>query len=274
MSIVIENKTYSNASGNAISLANKTSVTIRNCIFSNLTGIGIALSNCSNILITNCKFDKVLSGAYLVNCKNITMTHCTCTNITGPVPRGQIIQLNGCSTTGNIINLIQYNVVNDSFNYGQPEDIINIFNSSNVLVDSNYLQGFGSDADGSKTGSGINLGNNGGHNLTASNNYLYNTGGSGLSLCGGTNILAENNKIFSQKNRVSGSGIQLFEWHNSIPTNVTIKNNTVGWFNKKGNQSSYWTDGTSVNVVLQSNTFNQQYPSSIIPIPQGWGCSL
>ncbi|MBY0425908.1 MAG: right-handed parallel beta-helix repeat-containing protein [Cytophagales bacterium] len=108
--IVIQNKVFTTGAGGAcITLNNCTNVTIKNCVFDSIPGfIGVQVNACTNVEVYKCTFYYFKSGVYSVNSKGINV-HCNSfKNIVGPKPRGQIVQLNKNSGTGNRIN---YNIL-------------------------------------------------------------------------------------------------------------------------------------------------------------------
>ncbi len=262
----IKNTLFQDILGDALTITGQTDLTIDTCQFITIGGICIHLVKCKNIIIENCTFNDIGSGIYCQDCENVHVSNCYTTTINGPKPRGQFIQLNKCF--GN--SVIEKNIVN-CYNSGHPEDLINLYKTSNVVVQNNYLKGGGDLDTGSDSGSGCMVGNNGGSLIRVLNNIVMSTGNGGIGVGGGSHIFITGNQVYSKQSPKSNVGIYILSTSANPTNNVVVTGNKVGWINSKGKSNGYYQAPSAQNIVLQNNNFNEPY-TDLQPLP-GWGPS-
>jgi len=239
----------------SISLSNCYNVHITQCSLGNSTQVGIQLYNCYNItidytFITNCS-----TGIYVINTTKggIVIQNNQFLNMRGPYPRGQAVQFNTVSGAGNSIsnNTIE-NITGQSNTY----EAINCYKcngtaASPIMINGNWIRGGGPNS----SSGGIQLGDNGGSHITASNNILVNPGQMGLSVSGGDNMVFTNNSVYSTQQSFTNVGIVVWAQAGAIITNCQVSNNKVNFINSTGAQNSDW---------IGPNT----------PTPSGWSTNV
>jgi len=234
-----------------IVLNNCHDVTISNKTFANLGGTtnAIRISNCRNVTIKNVDFLNVAEGVYAYNSTNIKVVWSRYKNITGPSAR----------TGYNTGNFVQFNKVNGGRIYhnkgvgGDTEDVISLFQTSNVLVDYNHLQGTNWT---SNSGSGIALGDEGGSGNTASHNTLVNIGQVGIHISGGKNHRILSNTILGEPRTNSNVGIYVWNQGGSTCSGAVVKGNKVFWRKANGSEKGYWEGGGCGTVAKSGNDFS------------------
>ncbi|MCU0430322.1 MAG: right-handed parallel beta-helix repeat-containing protein [Cytophagaceae bacterium] len=274
--LVIQNKKFSSASSAAsIFLSNCTNVRIENCVFQNIPSmIGIQLSNCSNVEIVNCQFYSFRGGVYAQNSSGVNV-HCNYfETIVGPKPRGQIVQFNSVSGSGNRIN---YNRLEHTLGDGDPEDLINCYASSGTSSDplqiiGNRLRGGGP----STSGGGIMVGDNGGHDFLISENILVDPGQYGIAAPSGFNITIQNNKVFAKQQAFTNVGIyvglqsEITAGFACVASTIKVLNNQVNWTNKNGIKNGFYNCPCCSGITSSGNNFNASSITAFIlpsPIP-------
>lgn len=229
-------------------------------------GGAVSLNNCSNITIDYNFFTNVSSGVYAVNCTGgIKVDNNQCLNVKGPYPRGQMAQFNNCTGAGNSIS---FNKIENIMGQSVPEDIINLYHSSGtqaspILVNNNWLRGGGI----SKSGGGINLGDNGANFESASNNILVDAGQYGMAISGGSNVSLINNQIYAKAQSFTNVGIVVWSQkgdQQSIPyiSNATVSGNRVYFMSGRTGTNflnPYWIGDTGLVVAgLNTNVWNDK----------------
>lgn len=265
-------KITTGTNGAAIYLTNCTNIKITNCFLSLYSGIiGVRLANCSNIEISGCYIENFNSGVYATGCTGGINIHCNQFNtIAGTKPRGQMVQFNGCSGTGNRVN---YNTLDTPVGVGGAEDLINMYNSSGttsdpIQINGNQLRGGGP----STSGGGIMLGDNGSHDLVCDGNILVDPGQYGISSPSGYNVVIKNNKVYSSQYAWSNVGIYVgvqSEIDAGFTCNgptIQVLNNKVNWTNKNGIKNGWYPCPCCPGVVQSGNNFNDPaITSAILP---------
>ncbi len=282
--IIISGKSFTaGVNGAAIYLTNCTNVEIINCGFY-LTKdiIGVQLMNCSNVKISGGYFENFRSGVYAVNCTGGIDVSCNSfKNIAGAKPRGQMVQFNTCSGTGNRVN---YNILDHTFGTGSPEDLINMYASAGTSADpiqiiGNKLRGGGP----STSGGGIMLGDNGGHDLRVEDNILVDVGQYGIGCPAGYNITIKNNQIYGARQAWTNVGLYVglaSEIAAGFPcegSSISVINNKVKWFRKDGVLNGWYNCPCCTGLVQSGNNFNAAIDASILPaalVLNGGACSI
>ena len=216
---------------------------------------GVNIHNgASNITISRNWIHDVSTGVYAEGARHpIVMDRNLVTNVRGPMPRGQMIQLNNV-TGGSGATKITCNV-SDQRGLDLPagwavEDHINLYRSSGVSttepieVAYNRLRG-----GRSNTGSAIMTGDGGGGNVWAHDNVAVNVSGAGIGVASGTNVKVENNRIYMGVT-TSKANIGGYVWNQgSNCSNVIYRNNRI-W---TSNNNPFWNGGGCANVTISGN---------------------
>ncbi|MFM7023185.1 MAG: Ig-like domain-containing protein [Flavobacteriales bacterium] len=268
----IDGKTFTaGVSGASIFLTNCSNVKITNCKFLvNKNIIGVQLNGCKNVEVVDCYFESFRSGVYAYKCTGGINIHCNSfKDVAGGVPRGQMVQFNTCNGAGNRVN---YNVLDHTFGSGAPEDLVNMYGSSGTSADpiqiiGNKLRGGGP----STSGGGIIVGDNNGHDFRIEDNILVDCGQYGIGVPAGYNVVVKNNKIYAKSQAWTNVGIYVgvqsevsagFECKGST---VSVINNQVKFYNKKGVLNGFYNCPCCPGVSLSGNNFNANIDASILP---------
>lgn len=249
---------------NCIDLTNCSNITIDNCVLHSSTLNGVHLYNCKNITITNCLIYDVATGVYVESSSTVNVNHNQVANVQGPLPRGQMVQFNNVSGSGNSIS---YNICENIAGKSYPEDAISLYKTdgtalSPVQIIGNWIRGGGP----SKTGGGIMLGDNGGSYMVARDNVLVDPGQYGIAIASGTNIQVLNNKIYSEQQSYSNVGLYVWNQYGTTCSLNTVSGNQVSWKNSAGAESDGWNSGNCGPVSgWGTNTFNAPIDASLLP---------
>lgn len=266
--ITIDGQTFTDGSGTCLVINDSSNITITNSTFTDCNGQGIQVEGTSsNITITHNTFENVQTGAYFngPTGNGFVFSYNRCTNMKGPIARGQCVQMNGVSGTGHRIQN-NYSIAYRGANcYGgptisitvctrKPEDHINIFNSGGAVGDylqitGNYLEGGGP----STSGAGIVVGDNGGSYINVENNFLLNTGSQGIAVAGGSFIVVNNNRIYGRRTDVSNIGLSAYN-STAACSDITITNNVVWFYKRTGAVATYYMP-TSGGVECTNRTY-------------------
>ena len=246
-------------SGACISLSNCNYVTITNCILGPSGSYGIYLKNCSHITITNCSFASNYNGVYAENCTSIKVNNNQFTNVIGGYPRGQYVQFNTVTDTG---NAVKDNVCDLVYGARDPQDLINMYKSGGTATSPLVISGNKMRNGSYNTSSGgILVGDNGGGYINILNNTLMNTGNFGIGVAGGNNINVLNNTVYMH-GRAGISGI--YAWGQKATCSlVDIEGNMVdhepGTLGYDGQNDNCGTTG------LSNNNFDASVGPGILP---------
>lgn len=243
---------------------------LRNCrdvVIENLTlrdfgsgVIAIRIENCTNVTIRAVDFLNVAEGVYALNSTNISVIDSRYSNITGPAqPR----------TGANVANFVQLNKVTGALiarnkgKGGDTEDIISVYQSSNVVVEDNHFEGTNWT---SGSGSGIALSDGGGSGNIARRNILVNPGQVGAFIAGGINSVIADNIIIGQQRDKSNVGIYVWNQSSSACSGHTVSGNRVLWLRADGVPNPAWDarncgtiTGWSTNVWNDPTLDIEQY---------------
>jgi hypothetical protein len=273
---VIENVHVKTTSGSCIVVKGVRDVTIRNSEIGPCGAPGdpdtqgVLIERSSNIRIERNVIHDVSSGVYATSSQHpIIMDRNYVYNVRGPVPRGQMIQMNGVAG-GSAGSKITCNVsdampgVRYGFMHGDTtdgvEDHISLFRSPGLEHDRteiayNRLRGGHKH---SKSGSGINVGDLGGGNVSVHNNVVVDVANVGIGISGGHNVSIENNRIYQQKDRGVYVNLGLMVWGQagaSCTGGHRVRNNRVWTLNTRGEQGTYWNAGNCGDVQQEGNVF-------------------
>jgi hypothetical protein len=231
---------------------------------------GVEITNASNITIQRNVIHDVSSGVYASTSNHpIVMDRNYVYNVRGPLPRGQMIQMNnvsggsaGSKVTCNVSDAqpgTRYGVLHGNTTDG-VEDHINMFQSPGLAaarteVAYNRLRG------GHKTstsGSGFVLGDVGGGYVNAHHNTIVNVANVGAGIAGGANISIDDNRIYQNRDAGIYVNLGLMVWGQagaSCSGGHTVRNNRVWTLNSLGAQNSYWNAGNCAGVTEGGNAF-------------------
>ena len=267
--IVIEGVEISNENSYAIVLYNSQNVTIRNSKFGPTPlKTAIYLYNCKNITIIDNTFNDVQSALVASTSQGIKFEYNDVTNVVGKL-RGakevgvlaQFIQVTGAG------NSVSYNVNENFPGQSDPEDLININQSSGtaqspIVVKGNWIRGGGP----SVSGGGINLGDLNGAYQVAEDNILVNPGQYGIAISGGHDMALKNNTVYAKRDNFTNVGLIAVNWYEGQAYNITVSGNKINYTNKDGAQNSWWIYQNVEPVAGKStNEYRPDITESILP---------
>lgn len=266
--LVINGDTINGGKVPCITLKNCTGITIENCYLYGSTTVGIQLLSCSNVRIAGNFIKQVASGVYAIGCSKTVVTNNQMLNMLGPFPRGQFVQFDTETGAGNAVTNNRFeNILGQSY----PEDAISMYKSngtaaSPIIISGNWIRGGGP----SKTGGGINLGDNGGSYLTASNNILVNPGQYGIQISGGSFNSLNNNTVYGAKQSFTNVGVSVWGQAGYAISNATAMGNLVNFVNSAGQQNSDWlgsgSTGSNTPAGWATNVFNDtKIAATVLP---------
>lgn len=249
--VVIENLQFANIDGIAIYIKYSKNVIIRNCFFNKATEEAINIERSPNIRIENCLFSNVNSGVYAMESQTIAVVNNQFVNARKRADnsRGQFIQFNGVTGTGNIIENNQgENFVNES----DPEDLVSLFKSSGtatnpISIRSNTFRGGGP----SSSGGGIMTGDYGGGYIVVENNALVDPGQYGIAIAGGSNITIINNKIYGKQQPFTNNPLYVWGQIGVACSNINVAGNRANWTDKNGYNNRGWNAGNCASTLFE-----------------------
>lgn len=262
--LIIDGAYYTSTTGDCLTISNSTNVVVRNSDFINCYGVGAYIYNSSNVRVRASFFENVNGGMYAVLSNTVKAVNNRFKNIsrTGHMDdaRGQFVQFDTVTGTG---NLIERNIGINEPGISDPEDAVNLYNSSGtaaspIMVQDNCFKGGGP----SDSGGGIMAGDSGGSNQVVQNNTLVDVGQYGIGLAGGTNIKALNNWIYGQQQPFTNVGMYVWNQSGGACSNITVHGNHIDYENSDGYQNPYWNAENCGTVVGESfNYFGEQFPA-------------
>ncbi|HUZ48097.1 MAG TPA: IPT/TIG domain-containing protein [Terriglobia bacterium] len=143
------------------------------------------------------------------------------------------------------------------------EDSINFGQTTNIMVDNNYVEG-----GQSPSGCGI-IADDAANSATFSSNILVNTGQCGIGIADGTNQVVSGNQVIN-KTPVSGAGntaIYVWKQYSSACGPVSVDNNIAAEVKSDGSISSYWDGGGCGTPSLSNNTWGSTAVTDLTPPP-------
>jgi hypothetical protein len=251
--LVIENLQFKNPLGTILRLSNCSNIIIRNCYFGASLGEAIAIEGGSNITVEKCLFANNRTMVYSNRSTgNIKVLNNQFVNAKGPMPRGQFVQFNTCSGSG---NLIQGNKGECFYGNSNPAELINLFSStgtstSPITVKDNIFRGGGP----SLGGGGMAAGDYGGGWIRVENNKLVNPGQQGIGVAGGHDITIIGNQIFGEQKPWSNVGMFIWAQAGATCNNINIINNRVNFTHKDGYINNWWYGGGCTNASYVTPT--------------------
>lgn len=265
----VSNKTISglaikNPNGHSITLVNCSNITIMNCKLGPSKGQGVDLYNCTNVTVTNCSIDSVATGLYAAISSSIKFNYNDVKNVFGPMPKGQMVQFDKVTGSGNSIS---YNVIENIAGQCHAEDNISLYKSSGlpndeIQVVGNWIRGGGPSA----TGGGIMTGDDGGSYIVVKDNILVNPGQYGLGIASGDHITITNNKVFASKTAYTNIGLYVWNQYASDCSSNTVSNNRINFTNKDGVINTSWDAGNCGTITgWSTNVYDPTLNASILP---------
>lgn len=230
---------------------------------------GVDIRNASHIRIVRNVIHDVSSGVYATGSAHpIVMDRNYVYNVRGPLPRGQMIQLNGVSggsagskVTCNVSDAmpgVRYGVLHGDTSTG-IEDHINLFASPGLPGDRteiayNRLRG-GSKV--STTGSGIMMGDGDGGHVHAHHNTIVDVVNAGAGIAGGSDISFENNRIYLSRDDGVYVGVGMYVWAQAGASCAghAVRDNRIWTINSLGAQNPFWDGGNCGAIAMGGNSF-------------------
>jgi len=263
---VIEKLDVASDGGNIIRLTDCHNIVLRENSLVGAVGNAIELYACSDITVIDNLMGGVATGVYAQECTgNIIVERNDSYGINGPLPRGQMVQLNSCSGAG---YRIARNVCDNPVGESGAEDIINLHDStgtqdSPIMVIGNWIRGGGP----SDSGGGILVGDNGGRYYLVADNILVDPGQYGLGIAGGRDAKILNNLVYSAQQPYSNIG--LYVWNQYAPKkcgNHEIRGNKVNWTSANGEPGPAWNaEDCGVVDGWDDNDWNADIGPDILP---------
>ncbi len=252
--------------GICIHLTNCNNIKIEKCKLGPSSDCAIELYNCTNVTITDCRIKNVASGVYAIECHGINVNHIEVENVLGPLPRGQMVQFDKVTGTGNRVN---DNICENNVGKSYAEDAISMFETYGtptdpVQITGNWIRGGGP----SKTGGGIMAGDSGGAYVLIKDNILVNPGQYGIGVASGTHIKIIHNKIYSKKQAFTGTGVYIWKQYLTRPCSEdTITENSTNWTNNEDKPDNYWNAGNCGTVGgWDTNIVDTAINESLLPV--------
>jgi hypothetical protein len=257
------------SSSGAITLSGETGVTIDYLSFEGLerpTPRPIYLYNCENILIERIDTRKCTMGlVYAEDCGDITVRYCRVENIAYEF----IDDVLGTDfSNDNDCNLYQFNNVDGFYchhikgRYGNTEDVLSHFSSSNGEVHDVYWEGGINDghdtSDSSRScfwtsdsGTGCIMGDDDGENVYVHDSSFVNPGQVGLAIAGGSGCTFDNVTVY-QESSSQPINTAAYVWGQySVCTGHAVTN-CAGYFNGGG---GFWDGGNCGSIDLSGSDF-------------------
>jgi hypothetical protein len=214
-------------------------------------GVGINVYRSTRIKVLDNAFNDVSTAVYAQESSNgaLLMENNDATKVRGPMPRGQMIQLNAYSGSDIVIRCNRSDQALGGYGTG-PEDHISMFASSGtasspIRILHNKLRG-----GGSPTGGGIMTGDNGGSYIQVKGNILQDPGQYAIGIASGTNISVVENLVYAARNPWSNVGVYIWNQTPSLAcASNEISGNRVNYTHRDGFANPYWNDGNCGGVI-------------------------
>lgn len=262
---VISKLIIKGAKDDCIRLVNCSDITIINCRLVGSNKNGVQIINSKNITVRNCYIENTAAGVYALKSQGICITQNRFKNVTGPFPKGQMVQFDEVYGAN---NLVSYNKYQSTLGAGKPEDAINMYKTNGtkqnpVQIIGNWIRGGGP----SKEGGGIMLGDNGGSYQLAKSNILIDPGQYGIAIAGGTHNSIIGNKIFGRQQPFTNVGIYVWNQHTSACGTNEVSGNLVNFINANGKPNPGWNSGNCGEVAgWDTNNWNADIKGNLLPI--------
>jgi hypothetical protein len=245
--VVIRRQRIAIATDNCITLRNCQNIWIDACEFGPAGGEGVHLVGCTSVTISNCFAHEIRTGVYAVDCQGVVVHGSSFRNVKGPMPRGQMVQFDKVTGSG---NRITSNTLVNEAGASNPEDGVSVYMSAGtetdpILVSGNRIIGGGP----SMSGGGIMIGDSGGSHVLVRDNILIDPGQYGIAVSGGEHIQLLHNTIYARRQPFTNVGLYVWKQGAASCGDITVRRNRVKWTNKEGVRSGGWNAGNCGTVL-------------------------
>lgn len=259
----IEKSEIGPCGGSGVVVNGASDVQISNSYIHDAGGNAVTAEGSNGVSLATSCIARVATGLYALSSTAVVVERNSVLNVQGPMPRGQLVQLDKCSGAG---HRIKCNLLENVSGQSNPEDGINLYKSngtaaSPIEVVGNRIRGGGP----SESGGGILLGDGGGSFQVARGNIAVNPGQYGIAIASGTNMTLRDNRIFGKSQSFTNIGI--YVWNQYLPepcSQVTVSNNQVTFFNKAGMPNPYWNANNCEPSTAMSNNFDALLAEGVI----------
>lgn len=251
--MTITNSTVTNVSGGdliATSPRTPANVTLTNVTGIGGTGLFFQSAGFASVAIRNCSIEKT-GGIYLVQPvagASIVVTRNKQRNVQKD-PRGHLrhfLQFHGVTTAAAVE--VSWNEIVNVFGQSSVDDVISIYESANVSVHDNYIQGaYPTTSGGGYSGSGIMI-EEGSYDNEVFNNQIVDTTNVGIGIAGGHDNYVRSNTVLSDGRLDNGTplaaaNVGIYVWNSTADpgwANNHATGNTVGWRRADGSRNNLW----------------------------------
>ncbi|MGZ3750602.1 MAG: right-handed parallel beta-helix repeat-containing protein [Mucilaginibacter sp.] len=247
-----------------ITMFNCSNITVKKCKIGPNLASGIRVSDCTDINIDSCYISNVSTGVYAGDSQGVSVTNCQAINMMGPYPEGQFVQFKKVSGGGNRVSFNKFeNILGQSY----TEDAVSLYAcnglpSDPIVIESNWLRGGGPSA----SGGGIMLGDGGGSNQIAKNNFLVDPGQYGMAVSGGTYMSIINNTVYAKSQSFTNCGLYYRNYSGPPSANIVITKNAVNYTNSKNQlNNTYLGPNDPAPMGWNTNVYNAGLSESILP---------
>lgn len=217
-------------------------------------GNGVDLYVASRVRIDHNAFDDVASALYVNgegSGEELVFDHNLATRLRGPMPRGQLVQLNNVHGGGHRVLCNVSDQTTPGYLDG-PEDHVNIFASSGtaaspIEIAYNKLRGGGP----SDSGGGLLAGDFDSAYVDVHHNILVSPGQYGLAIAGGHDFRFLDNRVYSP-DPFPWSNVGCYVWNqtDSAPCyGHEVRRNRVRYVNRDGVENPAWNAGNCGDVA-------------------------
>jgi hypothetical protein len=269
---VIENHEIGPCAGAGIEIWNSQNVVIRGTTINDTASVGVYVFGSTGVSVTESRITDAASGVYAVESTGVRVGCNTIEDVTGPMPRGQLVQFDKVRGEGNEISC---NAGQNRPGRSVPEDAISIYESNGVsgrpiMVRDNLIIGGGP----SESGGGVMLGDNGGSHQTAQANILVDPGQYGVAIASGTNMSIIDNQVYARQQSFTNVGISVWNQYPYACGGITVRGNSVNYTSKNGRPNPFWDAGNcGVIAGLVNNLFSAVLTAAIATTPAPAACS-
>jgi hypothetical protein len=261
--IVIRDSELGPCAGSGVLFHTSNGVTLTNSYVHDTTEEGVTAFNVDGLTIIRNRMARNKTGVHAAHSTRVNVQYNNFLNVTGPFPRGQFVQFEDVSGTG---NRIKCNYGLNQLGQSYPEDAINLYRSYGdptdpIQIIGNKINGGGP----SFSGGGIMLGDAGGSYQIAQDNILVDPGQYGVSVAGGNNITVSGNMIYARQQPFTNVGITV--WMQRAPDcyAITVQGNSTNWTNANGARNGKWTGGNCGTISgWDSNNWDAAIDANII----------
>ena len=219
-----------------------------------MTKVAIVLQNVNGFWLHDLDIDHCLGGLYLVGCTGTGLIENIRARNIGNVNagsgkdigagHGNVIQLNGTYLSDGRVRRVK--AVG-----GHTEDMFSVYKSGGtddahrLVIEDCQLEGLVADtadnrAWASDSGSGMMLGDGGGHDIVIQRCTILTPGQVGIGLPGGVRIHLLSNTIYGAKRPLANVGIYAKNYAGGTYGPHELTGNKVKWYNAAGSENPVW----------------------------------